>query len=129
VYGLVVEKDDTLPPTEAVGMTLLDGLRENTKLQDIFTDHDEASVDSYFSPGVAREIEFYLSLNRHGRMLLQPPGGTEPPSGLWPLVLAKITGPRNMSLLFYCLQNKPKLVKWNAPANRKRKASKNPSLE
>jgi hypothetical protein len=115
VYGLVVKRND-VPPTEAVGMALLDGLRKNTKLQKIFTDHDEATVDSYFSPRIAREIDFYLSLNRHGRMLLRPPGGLEAPSGLWPRVLAKITGPRDMSLLFYFLQNKPKIVDWNAPA-------------
>jgi hypothetical protein len=112
--GVVVAND--VPPTEAVGMALLDGLRKNTKLQNIFLGHDEANVDSYFSPGVAREINFYLSLNCHGRMLLRPPGGSEAPSGLWPRVLAKITGPRDMSLLFYFLQNKPKIVDWSAPA-------------
>jgi hypothetical protein len=126
VFGITA---DVVASTEMVGRALVDGLRENTKLQNIFTDDDEASVDSYFPPGVAREINFYLSLNRHGRMLLRPPGGFEPPSGLWPRVLAKITGPRDMSLLFYFLQNKPKIVNWNAPANRKRKASDNPSLE
>jgi hypothetical protein len=44
---------------------------------------------------VSREINFYLALNRHGRMLLRPSGGSELPSGIWPRVLAKITGPRN----------------------------------
>jgi hypothetical protein len=118
VYGLMINGDDVPPirPTEAVGMALLDGLQKNTKLQKIFEDDEEASVDYCFPPGVAREIDFYLSLNRHGRMLLRPPGGFEPPSGLWPRVLAKITGPRDMSLLFYFLQNKPKIVDWNAPA-------------
>jgi Ran GTPase-activating protein (RanGAP) involved in mRNA processing and transport len=115
VYGLVFMSDG-VPPTEAVGMALLDGLRKNTKLQKVFPDCDSGTFDSLFSPGVAREIKFYLSLNRHGRMLLRPPGGSEPPSGLWPRVLAKITGPRDMSLLFYFLQNKPRIVKWNAPA-------------
>jgi hypothetical protein len=128
VYGLMIIGDG-VPPTEAVGMALLDGLRENTKLHEIIADDDEATIESYFSPGVAREIDFYLSLNSHGRMLLRPPGGAEPPSGLWSRVLAKITGPRDMSLLFYFLQNKPKLVDWNAPANRERKASDSPSLE
>jgi Leucine-rich repeat (LRR) protein len=128
VYGLVVIKRN-VPPTEAVGMALFDGLRKNTKLQKIFADNEKATVDSYFPPGVAREINFYLLLNSNGRMLLRPPGGAEPPSGLWPRVLAKITGPRDMSLLFYFLQNKPKIVNWNAPANRKRKASDSPSLK
>jgi Ran GTPase-activating protein (RanGAP) involved in mRNA processing and transport len=128
VYGLVVERNG-VPPTEAVGLALVDGFRENTKLQKIFTDDDEETVDSYFPSGIAREINFYLSLNRHGRMLLRPPGGSEPPFGLWPRVLAKISGPRDTSLLFYFLQNKPKIVKWNAPASRKRKASDKPSLE
>jgi hypothetical protein len=127
VYGLMFMGNDALS-TEAVGKSLLDGLRENTKLQKILDGADE-DVDFFFSPGVAREIEFYLSLNRHGRILLRPPGSLEAPSGLWPRVLAKITGPRDMSLLFYFLQNKPKIVNWNAPANRKRKASDNPSLE
>jgi hypothetical protein len=85
--------------------------------KDLSDDDDEATVDSYFLPSVAREINFYLSLNRHGRMLLQPPGGPEAPSGLWPRVLAQITGPRDMSLLLCFLQNKPKLVNWNAPAS------------
>jgi Ran GTPase-activating protein (RanGAP) involved in mRNA processing and transport len=127
MHGVVVERSGVVP-TEAVGTALLDGLRKNTKLQKIFADDHVATVESYFPPGVGREINFYLSLNRHGRMLLRPPGGSEPPSGLWPRVLANITGPRNISLLFYFLQNKPKLVKWNAPANRKRKASESPSL-
>jgi hypothetical protein len=127
VYGLILTEDD-VPPTEAVGMALLDGLRKNTKLQKIFVGDDGATVESYFSPGVAREIHFYLSLNCHGRILLRPLGGSEFPSGVWPRVLAKMTGPRDMSLLFYFLQNKPKIVDWNAPANRKRKASDNPSL-
>jgi Ran GTPase-activating protein (RanGAP) involved in mRNA processing and transport len=114
VYGLMINGDD-VSPTEAVGMALLDGLRKNTKLQKVFDSADE-TVDSYFLPGVDREINFYLSLNRHGRMLLRPPRGAEVPSGLWPRVLAKITGPRDMSLLYYFLQNKPKIVDWNAPA-------------
>jgi Ran GTPase-activating protein (RanGAP) involved in mRNA processing and transport len=128
VYGLVI-MGDGVAPTEAVGMALLDGLRKNTKLQNIFAGNETATVDSSFSPGLAREIDFYLSLNRHGRMLLRPPGGSEPPYGLWPRVLAKITGPRDMSLLFYFLQNKPKIVKWNAPPSRKRKASDSLSLK
>jgi hypothetical protein len=133
VYGLIVRRND-VPPTEAVGTALLDGLRENKKLQEIYPDVQKrlasaGSIPPFFPPAVAREIDFYLSLNRHGRMLLRPPGGFEPPSGLWPRVLAKITGPRDMSLLFYFLQNKPKIVKWDAPANRKRKASSSPSLD
>jgi Ran GTPase-activating protein (RanGAP) involved in mRNA processing and transport len=128
VYGLVTVRNG-VALTEAVGMALVGGLRENTKLQHIFSGRDERTVDSSFSSGVAREIDFYLSLNRHGRMLLRSPGGSELSSGLWPRVLAKITGPRDMSLLFYFLQNKPKIVKWNAPANLKRKASDSPSLE
>jgi Ran GTPase-activating protein (RanGAP) involved in mRNA processing and transport len=117
VYGLVVKRDD-VPPTEAVGTALLDGLLKNTKLQEIMHNIfvNAESVTPFFSPGVAREIDFYLSLNRHGRMLLRPPGGAEGPSGLWPRVLGKITGPRDTSLLFYFLQNKPKIVNWNAPA-------------
>jgi hypothetical protein len=128
VYGLMI-LEDGVACTKAFGMALIDGLRENTKLQKIFTEDDGATVDSYFPPDVAREISFYLGLNRHGRMLLRPPAGSELPSGLWPRVLAKITGPRDMSLLFYFLQNKPKTVKCNAPAVRKRKASNSPSLE
>jgi Ran GTPase-activating protein (RanGAP) involved in mRNA processing and transport len=110
VYGLADERNG-VPPTEAVGMALLDGLRKNTKLQKVFANHEAGTFDSYFSPGIAREIKLYLALNRHGRMLLQPPGGSEPPRGIWPRVLAKITGPRDTSLLFYFLQNKPKIVK------------------
>jgi Ran GTPase-activating protein (RanGAP) involved in mRNA processing and transport len=122
VYGLVVRKRNLGPPTEAVGMALLDGLRENRKLQEIYSDMQKilasaGSIAPFFSPGIAREIDFYLSLNRHGRILLRPPEGAEAPSGLWPRVLAKITGPRDMSLLFYFLQNKPEIVNWNAPAN------------
>jgi Ran GTPase-activating protein (RanGAP) involved in mRNA processing and transport len=121
VYGLVIMGDEIAPP-KALRKVLVDSLRQNTRLQKIFADDDGATVDSYFTPGAARVINFFLGLNRHGRMLLQPPGGSEIPSGLWPRVLAKIAGPRDMSLLFYFLQSKPKLVKCNPPTIRKRKA-------
>jgi Ran GTPase-activating protein (RanGAP) involved in mRNA processing and transport len=121
VYGLLVERDG-VTSTEAVGMALADGLRENTKLQKLFHDNDDVTVDSSFSLGLAREINFYLGLNRNGRMLLRLSGGSEPPSGLWPRVLSKLSSPRDTSLLFYFLQNKPKMVKFKAAANRKRKA-------
>jgi Ran GTPase-activating protein (RanGAP) involved in mRNA processing and transport len=120
VYGLVIGRNG-VPPPEAVGMALLDGLRKNTKLQKVFPDGG-ATVDSYFSPDLAREIDFYLELNRHGRMLLTLSGHSEPPSGLWPRVLAKLSSPRDRSLLFYFLQNKPKIVKCKTAATRKRKA-------
>jgi Ran GTPase-activating protein (RanGAP) involved in mRNA processing and transport len=141
VYGLVTSQITVLnsdAPTEAVGLALVDGLRENTKLQKIFEDNAlssrtlvSATADSFFSPGIAREIEFYLGLNRNGRMLLTLSGESEPPSGLWPRVLAKLSSPRDTSLLFYFLQNKPKLVKCKAvpEASRKRKASNSASLE
>jgi hypothetical protein len=91
VYGVAFERND-VPPTEAVGMGLFDGLRKKSKLQKVFAgDGADEKVNSSFSPGVVREINFYLALNRHGRMLLRPPGGSEPPSGIWPRVLAKIT--------------------------------------
>jgi hypothetical protein len=122
VYGLV-EKRNGVAPTEAVGMALVDGLRVNTKLQKLFADIDVRTVDSYFPPGLAREINFYLELNRHGRILLRLSGRAEPPRGLWPRVLAKLSSPCNTSLLFYFLQNKPKIVKYKAAASRKRKAS------
>jgi hypothetical protein len=132
VYGLAVGSNDVPSTgTEAVGMAILDGLRKHTKLQKIFPCTSARDVDSYFPPGDAREIEFYLSLHRHGRMLLRPRGGSEHPSGLWPRVLAKITGPRDTSLLFYFLRNKPKIFKCDTPAtcSRKRKASDRPSIE
>jgi Ran GTPase-activating protein (RanGAP) involved in mRNA processing and transport len=128
VYGLLIMGDE-VGPTKALRKVLVDGLRQNTKLQNIFTDDERATVDSSFPPGAAREINFYLGLNRHGRILLRSPGCSEVPSGLWPRVLAKITGPRDMSLLFYFLQSKPKIVKCNPPTIRKRKASNRPSLE
>jgi hypothetical protein len=121
VYGMVAVRN-AVPPTEAVGMALVDGLRENTKLQKIFRDSDYRTVDSTFSPGLAREINFYLELNRRGRKLLRFSGRSEPPIGLWPRVLAKLSSPRDASLLFYFLQNKPKIVKCKAAASRKRKA-------
>jgi Ran GTPase-activating protein (RanGAP) involved in mRNA processing and transport len=108
VYGLSNRNGVNL--TEEVGMALVNGLRENTKLQKIIADDEEATLDSSFSPGVAREIDFYLGLNRHGRMLLRLSGRAEPPSGLWPRVLANISSPRDTSLLFYFLQSKPKIV-------------------
>jgi Ran GTPase-activating protein (RanGAP) involved in mRNA processing and transport len=116
VYGLV-NKRNGVAPTEAFGMALVDGVRENTKLQKIFADDDVASVDSSFPPGLAREIKFYLELNRHGRMLLRLSGRSELPSGLWPRVLAKLSSPRDTSLLFYFLQSKPKIVKCKAAAS------------
>jgi hypothetical protein len=122
VYGLLVKRG-YVAPTEAVGMALVEGLRENTKLQKIFDCSDYTTVDSFFSPDLAREIDFYLVLNCRGRMLLLLSRRSEPPSGLWPRVLAKLSSPRDTSLLFYFLRNKPKIVKCNAAASRKRKAS------
>jgi hypothetical protein len=115
VYGLRNGNGVNFP--EAVEMALVDGLRENTKLQKIFADDEEATLYSSFSPGVAREINFYLELNRHGRMLLRLSGRAEPSSGLWPRVLAMLSSPRDTSLLFYFLQNKPKIVKCKAAAS------------
>jgi Ran GTPase-activating protein (RanGAP) involved in mRNA processing and transport len=63
VYGLVDDDEGVGDvPTEAVGMALVDGLRENTKLQKIFADNDPygRTVDNSFSPDVAREINFIL---------------------------------------------------------------------
>jgi Ran GTPase-activating protein (RanGAP) involved in mRNA processing and transport len=112
VYGLVATRND-IAPTEALGQALVEGLRENTNLQKIFKEDGVMIVYSYFSLGVAQKINFfYLTLNRYGRTLLQLPTRSEPPSGLWPLILAKISAPRDTSLLFYFLQNKPKLVKF-----------------
>jgi Ran GTPase-activating protein (RanGAP) involved in mRNA processing and transport len=68
--GLVA---DTL--TEAVGLALVNGLRKNSTLQKIFDcDLNARSVASNFSPDVAREINYYLGLNRRGRMLLRLSG-------------------------------------------------------
>jgi Ran GTPase-activating protein (RanGAP) involved in mRNA processing and transport len=128
VYGLVAGLLADAP-TEAVGLALVDGLRENTKLQKIFEDSETATVGSKFAPDVAREIDFYLGLNRHGRRMLRLSGDSEPPSGLWPRVLAKLSSPRDTSLLFYFLQNKPKIVKSKAAATRKRKASNSAVLK
>jgi hypothetical protein len=125
VYGLI----DDVTCTEAVGVALVDGLRENTKLQNIFENSNLRIVESIFSPGVAQEIIFYLGLNRHGRTLLRLSGRSEPPIGLWPRVLARISSPHDMSLLFYFLQNKPKIVKFKAAASRKRKAGNSAVLE
>jgi Ran GTPase-activating protein (RanGAP) involved in mRNA processing and transport len=135
VTGLVAVPNSDTPSTDAVGLALVDGLRENSKLQMIFEynddDHNSTTLYSSFSPGVAREIEFYLGLNRHGRMLLTLSGDSEPPSGLWPRVLAKLSSPRDTSLLFYFLQNKPKIVKCKAvpEASRKRKARNSALVE
>jgi hypothetical protein len=72
-----------VPPTEAVGMALLTVSKKIPRSWN----YEVKRLLTPFSPSVAREINFYLSLNRHGRMLLRPPGGTEAPSGLWPRVL------------------------------------------
>jgi hypothetical protein len=122
VYGLA-GGISSVTPSEAVGSALVDGLRENTKLQNISKDNVLRTVDSAFSPGLAREINFYLGLNRRGRMLLRLSGRSESPRGLWPRVLAKLSSPRDTSLLFYFLQNKPKIVKCKAAESRKRKAN------
>jgi hypothetical protein len=127
VYGF--RNGNGVKLTEAVGAALVEGLRENTKLQNIFADDEGETLHSSFSLGVAREINFYLRLNRHGRMLLRLSGKSEPPNGLWPRVLAKLSSPRDTSLLFYFLQNKPKIVKCRAAASRKRKASNSALLE
>jgi Ran GTPase-activating protein (RanGAP) involved in mRNA processing and transport len=129
VYGLVTGLLADAS-TNAVGLALVDGLRENTKLQKIFEDSETATVGSKFAPDVAREIDFYLGLNRHGRRMLRLSGDSEPPSGLWPRVLAKLSSRRDTSLLFYFLQNKPKIVKCKvAETTRKRKASNSAVLK
>jgi Ran GTPase-activating protein (RanGAP) involved in mRNA processing and transport len=126
VYGLVAKRSG-VAPTEAVGLALVDGLRKNMMLLKVFaiedSDLNARTVASMFAPDVAREINFYLELNRHGRTMLTLSGTSEPPRGLWPRVLAKLSSPRDTSLLFYFLQNKPKIVKCKAAATtRKRKA-------
>jgi Ran GTPase-activating protein (RanGAP) involved in mRNA processing and transport len=120
VYGLVATRND-IAPTEALGLALIEGLQKSTKLQKIFKDASVETVYSSFSLGVARKIIFYLSLNSCGRTLLRLPTRSEPPSGLWPRMLAKISGPRDTSLLFYFLRNKPKIVNFKAAASRKRR--------
>jgi hypothetical protein len=54
VYGLV-QKSYVPPPTEAVGIALLDGLRKNTNVQQLFANNnlDGGTVDYFFSPGVS----------------------------------------------------------------------------
>jgi hypothetical protein len=82
VYGLLVERNG-VAPTEAFGIALVDGLRENTKLQKIFDNEvNVRTIDSMFTPDLAREINFYLGLNRNGRMLLRLSGDSEPRSGI-----------------------------------------------
>jgi hypothetical protein len=122
VYGLVTTRNDIVP-TEALGLALVEGLRKNTKLQKIFRDGSIMTVNSSISLGVARKINFYLALNRCGRSLLRLPTRSEPPSGLWPRILAKISAPRDTSLLYYFLRNKPKMVNFKAAASRKRTIS------
>jgi hypothetical protein len=118
----VTTRNDIVP-TEALGLALVEGLRKNTKLQKIFRDGSIMTVNSSFSLGVARKINFYLALNRCGRSLLRLPTRSEPPSGLWPRILAKISAPRDTSLLYYFLRNKPKMVNFKAAASRKRTIS------
>jgi hypothetical protein len=106
--------------TDDCVIALVGGLRTNKTLKCLDLSNNSALSQSgraAIERLIGHNIFFYLSLNRHGRLLLRPPEGAEAPSGLWPRVLAKITGPRDMSLLFYFLQNKPEIVNWNAPAN------------
>jgi hypothetical protein len=141
-FTLIQLEEEKIPTMVSV----LAGLAKNTGLKEFTAVADSSGTNATLAAAWTkmlerntsitildlREVEWCagnLSLNRHGRMLLRLPEGTDPPSGLWPRVLAKITGPCDMSLLFYFLQNKPKIVNWNAPANRKRKASDSPSLE
>jgi hypothetical protein len=129
VYGLVTTRND-IAPTKALGLALVQGLRNNTKLQKIFKDDSVMTVDSFFSHGVARTIHFYLELNRCGRTLLRLPSRSEPPSGLWPWILAKISAPRDSSLIFYFLRNKPKIVNFKTViASRKRAVSNQVRLQ
>jgi hypothetical protein len=51
VYGLVIERNGVFP-TQAVGLALVDGLRENSKLQNVFADDNEANVECSFSLGL-----------------------------------------------------------------------------
>jgi hypothetical protein len=80
VYGLQLRRMTFLP----LKLLRPDGLRENTKQRSsrTLTMTSEGLLTPVFA-GVAREINFYLSLNRHGRMLLDHLE-ERASSGLWP---------------------------------------------
>jgi Ran GTPase-activating protein (RanGAP) involved in mRNA processing and transport len=83
---------------------VVDSLRKNTSLQrlkcgsHVSAWHEEALV------------VFYLSLNRNGRKLLEPPLVSRVPLGLWPRILANMSSPKDTSLLYYFLRKRPSLV-------------------
>jgi hypothetical protein len=102
-------------------MALVDGLRENTKLQNIFydSDHDDvANVDCIFSPGLEREINFILSSIAKVGFCCDCPGVLNLQAVLGLGARPAVSSPRDTSLLYF-LQNKPKIVKCKAAATRK----------
>jgi Ran GTPase-activating protein (RanGAP) involved in mRNA processing and transport len=99
---------------EELCVAVIDGLRKNTSLQRLKCEggtriqdntwHDQAP--SHIKPLIA----FYLNLNRNGRRMLEPPLVSRIPLGLWPRILANMSSPKDISLLYYFLRKRPSLV-------------------
>jgi hypothetical protein len=95
---------------EELCVTLVDGLRNNTGLQRLTCAGGDLSWYQHAPAHVKPLIYFYLHLNRNGRKWLEAPLASRVPVGLWPHILAKMSSPKDNSLLYYFLRKKPSLV-------------------
>jgi hypothetical protein len=105
VYGLVDDdRRNGVVPTNAFEMALVDGLREITKIQKIFYE-THLNVSTLLTPifSWSRTGNQFLCRpeSPHGRMLLRLSERSEPPNGVGPRLLAKLTSPHDTSVLFY----------------------------
>jgi Ran GTPase-activating protein (RanGAP) involved in mRNA processing and transport len=95
---------------EELCATVVDGLRNNTGLQRLTCEQGNFTWYGHAPSYVQPLIAFNLNLNRKGRKWLEAPLASRVPAGLWPRILAKMSSPKDTSLLYYFLRKKPSLV-------------------
>lgn len=85
----------------------LEGLKCNTNLRHLHMDSPMCDTDDYTQD----HIDFYLTLNRSGRRLLE--SSKFVPNSLWPCVLAKVRGEKDKAsdpaILYALLRERPDL--------------------
>jgi Ran GTPase-activating protein (RanGAP) involved in mRNA processing and transport len=108
LMALCIASDDMV--SEEFWVAVVDGLRKNTGLQRLTCEANGITWHEGAPPHVKPLIELYLNLNRNGRKWLEAPLASRVPVGLWPLILANMSSPKDTSLLYYFLRKKPSLV-------------------
>jgi hypothetical protein len=92
---------------QMAGSALVAGMIRNTHICDLYEDHGTAW---------AKQIAFYLALNRSGRRKLLCGQG---PASIWPLVFEKLN--KKIGHIFYYFREQPGLISLSIPASKKRK--------